>query len=93
MDDAETKLIANALYEIHLRLSSCLGSENDAPPDVRFAAHLAYALHNEALALAAGTGFDVKEALRKVAAIDGIVGSKDGRRLARSWATGTSDNT
>lgn len=93
MDDAETKLIANALYEIRLLLSSYLGSENDAPPDVRFAAHLAYALHNEALALAAGTGFDVKDALRKVAAIGGIVGSDDGRRLVQAWATGARDNT
>lgn len=93
MDDAETKLIANALYEIRLLLSSYLGSENDAPPGVRFAAHLAYALRNEASALAAGTGFDVTAALRKVAAIDGTVGSDDGRRLAQSWATGTRDDT
>lgn len=88
MEDQEKKLIANALYEIRLVLSSYIGSENDAPPEVRFAAHLAYALHNEALALAAGTGFDVNCALRKVAEIDGIIGSEDGRRLVQSWSTG-----
>jgi hypothetical protein len=93
MNDTETKLIANALYEIRVLLSSYLGSENNAATDVRVAAHLAYALHNEALALAAGTGFDVNAALRNVAAIDRIVGSEDGRRLAQSWATGTRDNT
>lgn len=88
MNDAETKLIASALCEIRLLLGSYLGSENDAPADVRIAAHLAYALHNEASALAAGSGFDVSAALKKVAAIDGIVGGEDGGRLAQSWATG-----
>lgn len=87
MNDAETKIIAKALSEIRLLLSSYLGSENEGPLDVRFAAHLAYALHSEALALATGTGFDVDAALRKVAAIDGIVGSDHYGRLAQSWAT------
>lgn len=89
MDHTETKLIANALYEIRLILSSYIGTESEAPADVRFAAHLAYALHNEALALAAGTGFDVNAALKKVAAIDGILSTDDGMRLARTWSTQT----
>lgn len=42
MNDVETKLIASALYEIRLLLGSYLGSENEAPADVRIAAHLAY---------------------------------------------------
>lgn len=41
MNDAETKIIAKALSEIRLLLSSYLGSENEGPLDVRFAAHLA----------------------------------------------------
>jgi len=92
MDDAEAKLIANALYEIRLLLGPYLGSENGTAADVRFAAHLAYALHNEALALAAGTGFDVNAALQKVAAIDGILSTANARRLADSWSTGTEGN-
>ncbi|WP_323142082.1 hypothetical protein [Massilia phyllosphaerae] len=92
MDEAETRLIANAMYEIHSLLASYVGSESEAPTDVRFAAHLAYALHNEASALAAGTGFDLGFALKKVAAIDGILGTSDGRRLADLWSTGPKDN-
>lgn len=88
MDKAEAELIANALYEIRLLLSPYLGSENEAPPAVRFAAHLAYALHNEALASAAGAGFDVNTALEKVAAIDGILNTDHGRRLAHAWRAG-----
>ena len=87
MDDAETKLIANALYEIRLLLSPYIGSDSEVPTEVRFAAHLAYALHNEASALAAGTGFDVSSALKKVAAIDTTLGTDDGRRLADLWST------
>jgi hypothetical protein len=89
MNDAETKLIANALYEIRLLLASYLGSENEAPTDLRFAAHLAYVLHNEASALSAGISFDVNIALQKVSAIDGILGTRDGGRLATEWGTGS----
>jgi hypothetical protein len=92
MNDAETKLIANALYEIRLLLNRYIGSVNDASTEVRFAAHLSYALHNEALALAAGIDFDVNAALKKVAAIDDILGTHDGRRLAQSWDTETKGN-
>jgi hypothetical protein len=49
------------------------------------AAHLAYALHNEALALSAGNGFDLSAALKRVAAIDNFLDGGDGSRLARSW--------
>ncbi len=93
MNDAEARLIANALCEIRLIMSAYIGSSVEAPTDVRFAAHLAYALHNEALALAAGTGFDVNSALNKVAAIDGILGTDDGRRLAGLWSAGSKINS
>jgi hypothetical protein len=94
MDDMATKLIANALYQIRLLLSPYIGSENAAPVELRFAAHLAYALHNEALALATGTRFDVDAALKKVAAIDHTLGTQDGRRLrlAHSWGPETRGN-
>ncbi len=87
IDNTESKLIANALYEIRLLLSPYLGSENDAPHDVRLAAHVAYALHDEAAALIEAERFDVETALRKVAAIDNVVPGNDGGRLAAAWAT------
>ena len=91
MDDAETRLIANALYEIRSLLASYVGSGSEAPTEVRFAAHLAYALHNEASASAAGIGFDLDAALKKVAAIDDILGTSEGRRLAKSWSIGAKE--
>lgn len=69
-DNAEARLLANALDEIRLLLSPYLGREVDAPTEIRLAAHIAYALHNEALAIAEGRSFDMNAALRRVAAID-----------------------
>jgi hypothetical protein len=34
MNEAETKLIAKALYEIRVLLSSYIGEENKGPPEV-----------------------------------------------------------
>lgn len=89
-DSAQVQLIANALYEIRVLLSPYLGSENGAPTDVRIAAHLAYALHNEASVLSEGGTFDVTTALNKVTAIDNILRVKDGTQLAAKFRTDTS---
>lgn len=93
MNDSQATLVANALYEIRLLLSAYLGSEIDAPANVRFAAHLAYALHNEASALAAGSGFDVNTALEKILAIDDILLTDDGKRLAAAWRSVSNNAT
>lgn len=87
IDSHEVQLIANALTEIRSLLSSYLGAENDGPLEVRLAAHIAYALHNEAASLVDGNGYDVNAALRKVAAIDNILQGNDGGRLASAWTT------
>lgn len=81
----EVQIIASALYEIRSLLSSYLGAENEAPLEVRLAAHIAYALHNEAACLVDGSGFDVNAALLKVATIDNILPGNDGVRLASAW--------
>lgn len=78
MQSAEVKLLAYSLYQIKILLGAHLGSQNTSPPELRVAAHLAYALHNEALAIMEDRSFDLKEALAKLDAIDGIVGTKDG---------------
>ena len=86
IDSAEARLLANALYEIRVLLSPYIGSKVDAPMEVRLAAHLAYALHNEALAITEGSGFDVRAALRKVSAIDNILHVNEAARLVTAWA-------
>lgn len=86
IDSAQAKLLAKALYEIRQLLSYYLGSEVDAPMEVRMAAHLAYALHNEALAITEGGSFDIRVALRKVSAIDNILHVSEAARLVSAWA-------
>lgn len=62
MNYQEAKILANAMFQIRLLLSEYLGA-SEAPINVRAAAHLAYALHNEATELVDGNNFDTQCAL------------------------------
>jgi hypothetical protein len=53
----------------------------DADISVRAAAHIAYALHNEALAASEGKDFDLTTARSKVKSIDGILAEQVSERL------------
>ncbi len=69
------RLMAAAVYELRLLLSDHLGSECDSDPCLRLAAHLAYALHNDALAmLEHDETFDLDAARRRIRAAEFIVG-------------------
>lgn len=81
---AEEKILAKAVYEIRLLLGGYLGSNVDADPSVRIAAHLAYALHNDASAVLEGNGFSTDEALKRVAAVDSLLGVEAGSEFVRS---------
>ena len=70
------KLIAAALYEIRLLLAPYLGSESTAELPIRIAAHLAYALHNEAQAICEGETISGAAAITRIAAIDRVVGTE-----------------
>ena len=85
---SEVQLLAQALYQIRILLSDHLGSDNQGSMSVRFAAHLAYALHNEALAVVEGKGFDVEAALAKVEAIDQILKTGDGTWFSQQVRAG-----
>lgn len=65
-----------ALYQIRVLLSSYLGSQNEGDMSVRQAAHLAYALHNEALALVEGGSFDPTTVIRRLEAVDAMLSSE-----------------
>ena len=71
---SEMRLLAHALFEIRVLLAGYLGSTNEGDPVVRRAAHLAYALHNEALAVTEGRSFSIEDALQKLAAVDAMFG-------------------
>lgn len=82
MTATEKRVLAQVLYEIRLLLSEYLGSEIEADINVRAAAHLAYALHNDALTVLEGGSFDTTDAVRRLEAIDSIIGTKTGTRVA-----------
>ena len=77
----QSKLLAKALYEIRLLLSGYIGSSVDADMSVRVAAHIAHALHNEALAVCEGKTFDLASAALKIKAVDGLLGQRVSERL------------
>lgn len=70
MDNEQGLLLARAIQEIRVLLSSYLGSQSSADLSVRAAAHLAYALHNEALAVIDGGSYSVENALQKITAAE-----------------------
>ena len=79
--EAITRLVANGLYEIRLRLGT--GRVEGMSPHIDIAARLAYALHNEALfLLGAPQEADLEGALRRIQAIDDAF---PGEGLVRSF--------
>ncbi len=81
MQTDQTRLLALTLLEIKTLLGDYLGSDVDAPMSVRIAAHLAYAVHNEAEAVYGHEDFRLECAVRKIAAVDGILGVSEGAVL------------
>jgi hypothetical protein len=79
---SQAKILAQAIYEIRILLSGYLGSEADGDIAVREAAHLAYALHNEALAVLDGKSFNEKQAITKIGAVDAIFNESFSPRFA-----------
>jgi hypothetical protein len=69
---SQAKILAQGIYEMRLLLSAYLGSQNEGDPLVRRAAHLAYALHNDALAVIEGGTFDTTKAVDRIRAVDAM---------------------
>ena len=70
----QIKILAFAVYQLRLLLAGHLGSDANTDPSVRAAAHLAYALHNQALAVLEGRSFDLTEALEAIRKVDKVFG-------------------
>ena len=64
------QLLAAALYDVRLLLAGHLGADTDSPSEVSTAAHIAYALHNEADAVVQGKSLDLADAWQKLEALD-----------------------
>ena len=78
----QAKILAQGIYEIRLLLSAYLGSQNEGDPLVRRAAHLAYALHNDALAVIEDGTFDSTEAVDRIRAVDAMFQENFASRFA-----------
>jgi hypothetical protein len=79
MNEIQTKLIALALYQLRIILSTV---GEDAPHEVRLAWRLAYALHNDAWAIVEGKSFDVEATLARIEHIDHVISGNEGRQIA-----------
>ena len=79
------RIMAAAVYEIRLLLANYLGDDCDADPDVRLAAHLSYALHNDASAIMNGKPCndvsEMKSRIKKAQQIAKTTYSNDGNHL------------
>jgi len=78
----QAKILAFAVFELRLLLAGHLGSNAVGEPSVRAAAHLAYALHNQALAVLEGRQFNPTEAIEAVARVDQMFGENFVQQLS-----------
>ncbi len=78
----QIKTLAFAIYESRLLLAGHLGPNAMDERDVRNAAHLVYALHNQALAVLEDRPFDSEKAREAITKIDEMFGTTLSKRLA-----------
>lgn len=78
----QSQILAFALYELRLLLAGHLGPDLGSEPAVRAAAHLAYALHNQALAVLEGKSFDPGQAMEAIAKVDKQFGENFVQKLS-----------
>jgi hypothetical protein len=79
----QADILAFAVLELRVLLAGHLGNgatPNDPP--VRAAAHLAYALHNHAIAVLEGGTFDPADAVAAIAQVDSLLGETFIQRLS-----------
>ena len=84
MDVTQNQLLAFAVYEIRQLLAHHLGRDDTSDPAVKAAAHLAYALHNQADAILQGRTFDPQQAIESLSALDGMLATNFQARLLQS---------
>ncbi len=81
--DVQLKILAQAVYELRLLLSGHLGSKNKNDSCEAISAHLAYALHNEALAIIEERpdDFNIENALENIRRVDEMYGEEFSERF------------
>jgi hypothetical protein len=79
---SQEQVLAFALYEIRQLLSGHLGSTSSSDLPTRAAAHLAYALHNQAESVLRGSSFDTQKAIEAIGNVDRMMATDFQTRLA-----------
>ena len=92
-NNPEIKKLAAALYEIRCQLGMYLGSKSDASPEIRLAAHLAYAYHNIALDIINEKDPSDKHADKMVLQAEKVIGRSyiDSHKLLKNYSAQQSD--
>lgn len=73
MPTTQEQVLAFAVYEIRLLLANHLGSDSTSDLSIRTAAHLAYALHNQADTVLQGGTFDPQQAIAALGKVDRLL--------------------
>ena len=82
----QMQLLAFAVYEIRLLLAGHLGAANESELPTRVAAHLSYALHNQALSALKGEPFNVEQAVASIEAAGKVLGVDFSKRISQVLA-------
>ncbi|WP_057634235.1 hypothetical protein [Stenotrophomonas humi] len=77
----QEQVLAFAIYEIRLLLAHHLGSGESQDPATQAAAHLAYALHNQAATVLQGGQFNPEQATLALGALDQMLATSFQPRL------------
>ena len=80
----QEQILAFAVYEIRQLLAHHLGSVDTSDPAVKAAAHLAYALHNQANAILQGDKFDPQQAVESLSAVDRMLATNFQARFSQA---------
>ena len=80
----QNQVLAFAVYELRLLLAGHLGPDSNGDPAVRAAARLAYALHNQALAVLEGKSFDPGLAVEAIGRVDKEFGENFVQQLSEA---------
>ena len=78
----QAEILAFAVLELRVLLAGHLGTGATDDPPARAAAHLAYALHNHAIAVLEGGTFDPADAVAAIAHVDSLLGETFIQRLS-----------
>ncbi len=83
--DAQIKILALAVYELRLLLSHHLGSKEQESQAEALSAHLAYSLHNDALAIIENReeDFDIDKTISSIEKVDNMFGNDFSERIKK----------